>query len=158
MATAKLSQSAAASLAFVKRLQNPETHSLVRREVFAQAKMNFGIPAEHKVRVELDPGQPGYLELVRKKDGSRYELGADNKWVGLAVDETPAAKRLAYVIVNMDDLQQWAIEMADNGNAFDVVDADYADNESDGDVSPVQIRGDGRYVYVKVDRSELSDD
>lgn len=156
MANAKLSAAAAASLQFVKNLQSVETHSIVKREVFAQAKAVFGIPAEHKIKCELDAESPNYLELVRKKDGSKYELDSTGKWVGLLA-ELNAEPRLAYVVVHLHDLQAWAIDTANNGDSLDIVDAQYVEDGSPGSTAPVQVKAEGRYVYVKVDRQEMED-
>jgi len=156
MAFAKLSQSAAASLQFVKRLHSVETHALVKREVFAQAKTIFGIPADHRVKCELDPDSPNYLELIRKKDGSKYELNGDNKWVGTEADVVLA--KSAYVVVSLESLQAWAAEQADNGESLDVVDSEYVEIDGVGANKPVQLKADDRYVYIKVDRASISED
>jgi len=153
MAHAKLSHSAAASLAFVRNLQNEETHTLVRREVFAQVKAAFGIPEKHRIKVELDASKPNYLDIVRKTDGARYELNAaTNKWTGAEV--VPAVvERPVYVRLDLDDLRDFAIEQADNATA-EVVEP----REIGYATAEVRLDSyDKGHVWVRVDGNSLSD-
>lgn len=150
MAHAKLSHSAAASLAFVKKLQNEETHAMVRKEVFAQAKAAFAIPEKHKVKVELDPASPNYLDIRRKTDNSLYELNSNGKWVG-AEAEAPAAETKAVLKLTADSIKERAVEAFDEGDATKVPLTSMAGINED-----ILVK-DGN-VYVRVDASDVVED
>jgi len=73
------------------RAVDAETHKAVTSRVFTKTKNDLGIPDKHKLRVELDDaGSPDYLVLIRKKNGTKYTLGADGRW-NEAAGSTPAA-------------------------------------------------------------------
>ncbi len=63
--------------------------SRIRKEIFAAAKATFGIPAEHRLKVEIDNvSSPDYAVIFRKKDGSRYPISVMSA-VGLTPTPTP---------------------------------------------------------------------
>jgi hypothetical protein len=150
MAHAKLSHSAAASLAFVKKLQNDETHAMVRKEVFAQAKAAFGIPDKHKVKVELDPANPNYLDIRRKTDNSLYELNSNGKWTGAEAEPAPAETK-AVLKMTADQVKEAAVEAFDMGDAVKVPLTSMAGTSED------VITKDG-FLYVRVDASDVVED
>ena len=52
-----------------------ETASELRRAMFASIKESFGIPAEHKVKVELDDlASPRYAVVIRKQTDQPYTI------------------------------------------------------------------------------------
>lgn len=76
--------------------------STVRASLFASFKAGFGIPAEHKLKVEIDDFRAdNYGVLLRKKTGDAYPLGVNDTWVGdVQVAAPPPAK--AWFRVDMD--------------------------------------------------------
>ena len=83
---AKLPVSARSVLVSGRHLDDA-TRKSIKDQIFTAVKRDFGIPAAHKLSVEIDnESSPRYLLLIRKKDSTTYELGEDGKWVG----DTPA--------------------------------------------------------------------
>lgn len=84
MAYATLSQAQARLLTQVRTL-SPEARSEIRKDIFAIAKERFGIPTEHRLRVEVDDtASPDYLVLIRKATTQAYPLDATGRWVDAA--------------------------------------------------------------------------
>lgn len=81
MAFAKLTQAQANYLTLARNMSN-EDRSAIRAELFRSVKTAFGIPDDHKLKVEIDDATlPTFLTLIRKKTNQPYVLGADGKWV-----------------------------------------------------------------------------
>ena len=90
MANAKLTQAQANYLKLARDLPEDERSSL-RATLFSAVKQTFGIPAAHKLRVEIDDvTHPHYLTLFRKKDSTSYALDDNGKWVGALGAAAPA--------------------------------------------------------------------
>ena len=73
----------------VRDMDEP-TRTEFRKKLFATVKTLFGIPETHSLKIELDDtSHPDFAVLIRKKDGSKYELHEDGKWVGWADRPVP---------------------------------------------------------------------
>jgi len=89
---AKLTQAQATFLKTIRAMSDDDRRSL-KRDIFAVVKDKFGIPAEHKVKVEVDnPYSPHYLTVIRKVDGAAYQLNSDGRWDGAVCAPTPAVR------------------------------------------------------------------
>lgn len=92
MAHATLSATQIATLKSLRSLPE-DAAKIVRGSLFASFKEVFNIPADHKVKVEVDnTSSPSYGVIVRKKDGTAYEVNSLGKWSG-SVTTAPAAAR-----------------------------------------------------------------
>lgn len=148
---AKLSTAAAASLQFVRGLQNAETHEKVRDEVFGQAKALFGIPERHRVKVELNPEQEDYLFIVRKKDGTKYELDpSTGRWV--QAQPLPKADGKVFVAVPLDEVRSLAVDLVYQDGQETLAAGDLP-GELDA-TKDFLVHGD--VMYVKVDEDDLN--
>lgn len=92
---AQLTQAQANYLKAIRNMADNDRKSL-KADLFTIVKDKFGIPSEHKLKVEVDNvSSPDYLVLIRKSDSSRYELGLDGRWDG-AVYVPPSAPAVRY--------------------------------------------------------------
>lgn len=84
MAYAQLTPSQANYLRLARNMSD-EDRSAIRAELFRSVKATFGIPDDHKLKVEVDDASHhAFLTLIRKKTDQPYVLGADGKWVNAA--------------------------------------------------------------------------
>lgn len=99
MAQAKLTLQQGAFLVRLRSLGNDDANrNAMKRDLFAMVKQQFGIPDDHKLKVEVDTASdPAFLTLIRKKDGTAYELGPDGKWNGNAA-LAPAPQSTEYIV------------------------------------------------------------
>jgi hypothetical protein len=64
------------------RTQDESTRKQIKADLFAQVKNKFGIPDDHKLKVEIDATSDSrFAVLVRKTNDSAYRLAVDGKWV-----------------------------------------------------------------------------
>lgn len=91
---AKLTQAQASFLKTIRSMQDAQRKEL-KRTLFAAVKSTFGIPDDHKLKVEIDNVlSSDYLVIKRSKDGSNatYELDSAGRWTGAAPQQV-AEKR-----------------------------------------------------------------
>lgn len=70
------------------RDQDEQARKTIKANLFAKVKARFGIPQEHKLKVEIDNiTDPMLGVLIRKNNGTAYDLDGSGQWVGA----TPAA-------------------------------------------------------------------
>jgi hypothetical protein len=97
MTTSKISAIQASTLRAV-RTMDATFASEIRKAIFASIKSQHGIPADDRIKVEVDDvGNPNYLVIIRKKTGNIYINGveetapAPTAWfplsMGAAIDE-----------------------------------------------------------------------
>lgn len=93
MAFAKLTPAQITTMRSLRSIDE-DLAKTMRAALFAGVKAEFGIPDEHKLKVEIDDtNSPDFGVLIRKKTGEVYTLGFTGKWVGAAIDQDddPAA-------------------------------------------------------------------
>lgn len=96
---AQLTQAQANYLKTIRTMSDDDRKAL-KKDLFTIVKDKFGIPSEHKLKVEVDnASSPDYLVLIRKSDSSRYELDLAGRWDG-AVYVPPAAPAVRYFPVH----------------------------------------------------------
>lgn len=118
-------------LLITARTADEALRAAVRKQVFATAKARHGIPDAHKLRVEIDDTRsPMYGVLVRKKDGTTYDVGTTMtkpRWFKAAVD------------VNVVDYDyDWA-------DGVETLPSPHV-SATDGDGNTVAVCGDTLYV------------
>ena len=119
MAYAQLTPSQANYLRLARTMSD-EDRSAIRAELFRSVKLAFGIPEDHKLRVEIDDAaHPQYLVLIRKKTDQPYVLGANGKWVGASapqgtVSRPPVVRWFQVDSADVDDLMDAARQSLTN--------------------------------------------
>jgi hypothetical protein len=94
MAYAKLSPQSINLMHAIRPMEaaTPDEVKGIRKEIFASAKVLFGIPADHALKVDLDTPGEMFGVLVRKKGGTAYPIHSNGMWIG-AVDAPVATPR-----------------------------------------------------------------
>jgi hypothetical protein len=165
MAKATLSLAQMATLRSLRNLDEDIAGAL-RTELFASIKAGFGIPDEHKVKVEIDEEESvAYGVIIRKKTGEDYTLTADGVW-----DEgKPQPQSAAQAAGKKVKESRWfKVPRAMIANAVvtdggDFKDGDLAapegeliDHDVDGVKFPMVVTDDGD-LYIKLDLVEDTD-
>ena len=99
MAYAQLTPSQANYLKLARALSDADRIA-VKAELFRTVKASFGIPDDHKLKVEIDDAaHPNYLVLIRKKNDEPYALRvSDGKWVGAGAPQGTVSNPPAPVV------------------------------------------------------------
>ena len=85
-----------AQMATMRSLRNldEDIAGCLRSELFSGIKAGFGIPDDHKIKVELDDTMSSvYSVILRKKTGDAYTLTDDGVWDRGAGGATPTGPR-----------------------------------------------------------------
>lgn len=130
MTTSKISAIQASTLRAI-RTMDATFASEIRRAIFASIKQQHYIPADDRIKVEVDDvGNPNYLVIIRKKTGNPYINGVEVT--------APAAPETAWFQLNID----YAVNS--------VIDYGGFENDGVGDPAPgVQAVGiDGNVIKV----------
>lgn len=110
---AKLTSTQANFLKLIRTSSDSDRKEL-KRELFSVVKAKFGIPDEHKLKVEIDDvDSPRYLVLVRKSDDSAYVLGSDDRWAG-ALSDMPAITEFRWFPVDAETLAHAAAGLVED--------------------------------------------
>ena len=157
MAYAKLSPAIASAINLARQHAGDDDRKAVKKEMFAAAKAQFGIPADVKVKCETaNTVSPDYLVLKRSADGQPFTLDDDGLWVGAPRQVAAAPVRpTRWFKVDRDDL----IEVAK-----DVINSDGADWDDDcynsmaataDEVTPGLRKSSDGTFYVEMTEDEL---
>lgn len=154
---AKLSPALAAAINLARQHAGDDDRRAVKKEMFAAAKAQFGIPADVKVKCETaNTVSPDYLVLKRSADGQPFMLDDVGLWVDAPRQQAQVQPRPT----------RWfkldASELIDI--AKDVVNSDGADWDDDSynsmaatadDVTPGLKKGSDGTFYVEMTEDEL---
>jgi hypothetical protein len=106
MANAKLSLAQASFLKALRAVP-ADIAKPAKADLFTLVKSTFGIPADHKVKVEIDDiSSPNYLVILRKKDNQPYPVAGSAPVVAAPVDTRKWFK--------VDDLKNSVYDGLDN--------------------------------------------
>lgn len=131
------------------RDQDEQARKTIKTNLFAKVKARFGIPQEHKLKVEIDNSTDPMLGvLIRKKDGTVYDLDGSGLWVGAA----PAAQVPAMGWVKVHGLHTTLVDEAfDVASADDVVPAQEVEYLYGNDKVRLDTANDCAYVFMATD-------
>lgn len=88
--------------------------SRIRSEIFAAAKAAFGIPAEHRLKVEIDNVQADdYGVLRRKKNGQPYEVPSATVPLTAPTPVTPPPPPKRWFKIDVDGVVEGYIDSFD---------------------------------------------
>lgn len=157
MAYAKLSPAIASAINLARQHAGDDDRRAVKREMFAAAKAQFGIPDDVKLKCETsNTASPDYLVLKASATGQPFTLGNDGRWVDAPPPQVQVQPRVTrWFKVDRDDL----IEAAK-----DVVTGDGADWDDDSHNSmaataeymvPGLKKGADGTFYVEMTEDEL---
>lgn len=154
MSFAKLSPAQAASIKLAKDHSNDATRKAIKKEVFAAARLAFGIPAEHKLNAEIDPTNPSYGLLRNSTTRDVYRLGTDGRWVNAAPVAAPADPKRWFKVTNVAETLTDALNYTDTfawseGSTAAPTGTDISKDEYHAIVTPT---GD---VYIGLEEAEL---
>ena len=94
MAYAKFSPAQITLLKAARNLTDADTAKELRNQMFMAAKIAANIPAEHKVKAEIDDtSSPVYAVLIRKTTGQPYLLGATTSQTAQPIAPPPPPAR-----------------------------------------------------------------
>ena len=157
---AKLTQAQITLFIALRSLPTTQANE-ARAELFDTVKGLFGIPADHKLKVELDnPGSPLFGVLIRKKTGSTYRLDENGQWDGGS--STPFAPSVApsirYVLTG-DQVRTAVLAAINNGTitplgrgpSHDVLNEMIAQSYGDVGEGDVTAHGTAEWDYVEYD-------
>lgn len=94
------------------RSLDSETASTLRAAMFSSIKSGFGIPSDHKIKVEIDDTtSPRYATLVRKSTDTAYTL-LDNGQVDLTTPAAPVPPPVQYrwFVVDASDIKAFIVD------------------------------------------------
>ena len=154
---AKLSPALAAAINLARQHAGDDDRKAVKKEMFAAAKAQFGIPADVKVKCETaNTASADYLVLKRSADGQPFMLDDVGLWVDAPRQVAPVQPRVTrWFKVDRDDL----IDVAK-----DVVNSDGADWDDDcynsvaataDEVTPGLRKSSDGTFYVEMTEDEL---
>jgi hypothetical protein len=147
MTIAKISLPLAALMIGARSLSD-DVRKAVVKQVFDKVKSEFGIPDEHKLKVEIDAASdPMFLTLVRKKNGATYPLRSDGMWVDAPVPKPVDTRKWFKVdsikFTVMKHMRDIALP---DDEEIQVDPADVADLDASG--SDFVIKGDVAYIKL----------
>lgn len=154
---AKLSPALAAAINLARQHAGDDDRKAVKREMFAAAKAQFGIPADVKVKCETaNTASPDYLVLKRSADGQPFTLTDDGLWVGAPAPQVQAQPRVTrWFKVDRDDLIDIAKDVV-NGHGADWDDDSYNSMAATADeVTPGLRKSSDGTFYVEMTEDEL---
>lgn len=104
---AKISRAQANTLIALRSLPNDADRKEARKEVFKAIKEQFGIPAEVKIKVEVDnQSSPTYL-VVKNKYNEVFPLrDVDGKWTGAPAPTLPERRSFVFSVDALTELMQ----------------------------------------------------
>ncbi len=114
MSFAKISDAECTAIHLLRVYAPNDSRRNAKREIFARAKVAFGIPADHKMTVEVDVAKPDAGVLKNKVSRATYELGEDGKWVHAAAAAAQAKRWFKLPIENLFDTIHEGIDSIDN--------------------------------------------
>lgn len=131
------------------RDQDEQARKTIKANLFAKVKARFGIPQEHKLKVEIDNiSDPMLGVLLRKKDGTVYDLDIFGQWVGAA----PAAPATTMGWVKVTGLRTTLVnEAVDIATPDDVVPDQEVEYLYGNDKVRLDTANDCAYVYMDTD-------
>lgn len=154
---AKLSPALAAAINLARQHAGDDDRKAVKKEMFAAAKAQFGIPADVKVKCETsNTASPDYLVLKRSADGQPFTLTDDGLWVGAPAPQVQAQPRVTrWFKLDASELIDIAKDVV-NGNGADWDDDSYNSMAATADeVTPGLKKGSDGTFYVEMTEDEL---
>ena len=154
---AKLSPALAAAINLARQHAGDDDRKAVKKEMFAAAKAQFGIPADVKVKCETsNTVSPDYLVLKRSADGQPFMLDDVGLWVDAPAPQVQAQPRVTrwFKVGRVDMIEA----------AKDVVLGDGADWDDDcynsvaataDEVTPGLRKSSDGTFYVEMTEDEL---
>lgn len=150
---AKLSPAIASAINLARQHADDESRKALKREMFAAAKAQFGIPADVKLKCETaNTASPDYLVLKVSATNETFQLGDDGLWVDAPRQVAQAQPRVTrWFRIAKDDLIEAAKDAVLAGGAgWDDNVTPYGDAHFDG----LRADYDGN-VYVEMTEDEL---
>lgn len=159
MANAQLNLHQAAFLVRLRQFPDETARKAMKADLFRLVKDTFGIPQDHKLKVEVDAASsPDFLVLYRKTDGQPYQLHADGKWIG--------AERSTAAVPAPVDTRKWyrtpgilrdfvADSMQDTYYADDPMLLVEDDKLSELNTKTADFVVEGDVAYIKLDPSDF---
>lgn len=131
--------------------------SVVRAQVFSATKAAFGIPQEHKLKVEIDDrNSPNYGVLTRKKGDAAYELDSTGQWQGAVTHrrayDAPAPTR--WFALDLHEAVSDSVNHNDWDDGEELTAAQFADAVPFTAEGYTLIQLDGT-VFVKLEEADL---
>lgn len=114
---AALSHAECSAIHILREMANDSARKSVKRELFAKAKTNFGIPVAHKLVVETDIMNPNAGILRNKQTRETYELNESGRWIHAAANGAVIGQRWFCLPARL--VQQAVIDALDNEEASD---------------------------------------
>lgn len=155
MAYATLNSAQAATIRLARQAASDTDRKAIKKEVFAAAKLQFGIPENHKLVAETDATQPNFGKLKNASTGSYYDLASDGRWVHAEGNGTTVEPKF-WLSLGPHTVRNLLIDdLVSDGAGSD--DAEQLPGTAtvfgpDGDMA---VDADG-YVYVLVSDSDLA--
>lgn len=158
MTYARLNPSLATAINLARDHAGSDERKLLKKEMFATAKAQFGIPDHIKVKAETrDTTNPDYLVLKDSKTGQTFALAPDGLWVN-ATRQAPAAPVQPtrwFLVGQADDLVDAAKDkVASEGSDWDTDSFDHAAATATEVVPGLRKDGAGNF-YVLMTEDEL---
>lgn len=154
---AKLSPAIASAINLARQHADDESRKALKREMFAAAKAQFGIPADIKLKCDTsNPDNPDYLVLKASATNETFQLGDDGLWVNAVRQQAaPVVRPTRWFKVSSDDL----VEAAKDAVLSDGADWDDDSHNSMAatadDVVPGLKKGNDGTFYVEMTEDEL---
>lgn len=153
MAYAKLSPAIASAINLARQHAGDDDRKAVKKEMFAAAKAQFGIPADVKVKCETaNTASADYLVLKRSADSQPFTLADDGLWVGAPRQVAQVQPRPTrwFKITKADLIEAAKDVVLGDGTDWDDNVTPYGDAHFDG----LRADYDGN-VYVEMTEDEL---
>jgi hypothetical protein len=168
MAYAKLSTAECHAIKIARDYAPTDARRAMKREVFARAKVQFGIPANHKLvaEVDVDSGADNAGVLKNKSTREAYTLDDQGKWIhAAATGAAGAAAAKRWYQVPVERLHEALIDMLDNMDAAgndDIVASESAPNAAttiaiEGEQMIIDVMGNA-WVLASKDAYEIEGD
>lgn len=157
MAYAKLSPALASAINMARQHADDESRKALKREMFAAAKAQFGIPADIKLKCDTsNPDNPDYLVIKASATNETFPLGDDGLWVN-AVRQQAAPVVRPTRWFKLDDID--LVEAAKDAILADGADWDDDSHNSMAatadEVVPGLKKGNDGTFYVEMTEDEL---
>lgn len=153
MAYAKLSPAIASAINLARQHAGDDDRKAVKKEMFAAAKAQFGIPDDIKVKCETsDTASAVYLVLKDSRTGQPFTLGNDGRWVDALPQQVQVQPRVTrwFKITKADLIEAAKDAVVADGTDWDENVTPYGDAHFDG----LRADYDGN-VYVEMTEDEL---
>ena len=154
---AKLSPAIAAAINLARQHADDDSRKALKREMFAAAKAQFGIPADILLKCDTtNQDNPDYLVIKASKTNETFQLGDDGLWVGAARQQaTPVVRPTKWFKVSRDDLVEAAKDAVLSGGADWDDDSHNSTAATADDVVPGLKKGCDGTFYVEMTEDEL---